>query len=73
MIPPQWKFPYVRLVYPNVLFIAICAISTPKNVAALAGTALAKAGPNPGKKAFTPPLPYSCRMVPMMLRFPSAD
>jgi hypothetical protein len=26
------------------------------NVAALAGTARAKAGPKPGKKAFTPPL-----------------
>lgn len=41
----------------NIFLNALCANSTPKNVAALAGTALANAGPNPGKKALIPPLP----------------
>lgn len=43
--------------HQNILFIAWCANSTPKKVAALAGTALASAGPKPGKKALKPPRP----------------
>lgn len=39
------------------LLIAFCANSTPKKVAAFAGTALAMAGPRPGKKALKPPRP----------------
>jgi hypothetical protein len=35
----------------NILRIAFCASSTPANVAALAGTARAIAGPIPGKNA----------------------
>lgn len=42
--------------YPNALFIALCANSTPRKVTALAGTALAIAGPIPGKNALKPPL-----------------
>lgn len=40
----------------NTFPIALCASSTPKNVAAFAGTALAIAGPIPGKNALYPPL-----------------
>src|SRR6266536_1276190 len=41
-------------------------------VAALAGTALAIAGPNPGKNAFNPPLAYTPLIVPPIVGRPSA-
>jgi hypothetical protein len=39
----------------NMLVMAFWANSTPRKVAAFAGTALAMAGPMPGKKALKPP------------------
>src|ERR1700712_665281 len=57
---------------PSTEFIALCANSTPTNVAAFAGMALAMAGPNPGKKAFTPPLLYNPDTTPEIVGRPSA-
>ena len=57
---------------PNVLLKNLCASSTPKKVAAFAGTALASAGPNPGKKALMPPLLYTPLIVPPIVGLPSA-
>lgn len=59
--------------HQKTLFIAWCANSTPKKVAALAGTALAIAGPIPGKNALMPPREWISRIVPPMLRLPSPD
>lgn len=41
-------------------------------VAAFAGTALARAGPKPGKKALNPPLAKTPRIVPPIVGRPSA-
>ncbi len=51
---------------------ALWANSTPKNVAAFAGTALAIAGPIPGKKALNPPLLHNPLIVPPIVGLPSA-
>ena len=40
--------------YPKALFMALCASSTPRKVTSFAGTALAIAGPKPGKNALKP-------------------
>jgi hypothetical protein len=42
----------------------------PKNVAALAGIALAIAGARPGKKALMPPALYSCPITPPIVGLP---
>ncbi len=74
-LPPPFPFlHHVTLRYdPSNEFIPLCANSTPKNVAALAGTARAIAGPNPGKKARSPPLLHTPFTVPAMVGRPSAD
>ena len=58
MCPPLSPlFPLFPLTtFQNIRSINLCANSTPKNVAAFAGTALAIAGPIPGKNALNPPL-----------------
>src|SRR5271156_2366821 len=53
--------------------MALWANSTPTKVAAFAGTALARAGPNPGKNALIPPALYTLLITPPTVGLPSAD
>jgi hypothetical protein len=52
--------------------IACCASSTPKNVAAFAGIALAIAGAKPGKKALIPFALHNDPTTPLNVGFPGA-
>ena len=56
----------------KTLVMALWASSTPKKVAAFAGTARAMAGPMPGKKALNPPPACMPLMVPAIVGLPSA-